>query len=138
MITLYHAPNSRSSRIIWLLEELGVAYTIQPVSIFRPMTGQGHPDPANPHPDQRVPAIEHNDALITDPWALRCIWAMRSRLPVLPRRLVMPGVAIIAHGWPGMDARWNRRCLPPCPGRWRVRLPNNATMPPCCGVWKAA
>lgn len=66
MITLYHAPNSRSSRIIWLLEELGVAYTIQPVSIFRPMTGQGHPDPANPHPDQRVPAIEHNDALITE------------------------------------------------------------------------
>lgn len=66
MITLYHAPQSRSSRIVWLLEELGVSYTIQPVSIFRPMTGQGDPDPANPHPDQRVPAIEHDDALITE------------------------------------------------------------------------
>jgi glutathione S-transferase len=66
MITLYHAPQSRSSRIVWLLEELGVDYTIQPVSIFRPMTGQGDPDPNNPHPDQRVPAIEHNDALITE------------------------------------------------------------------------
>lgn len=66
MITLYHAPQSRSSRIIWLLEELGATYTIAPVSIFRPMTGQGHSDPANPHPDQRVPAIEHDDALITE------------------------------------------------------------------------
>lgn len=66
MITLYHAPQSRSSRIIWLLEELGATYTIHPVSIFRPMTGDGHPDPANPHPDQRVPAIEHEDGLITE------------------------------------------------------------------------
>jgi glutathione S-transferase len=66
MITLYHAPQSRSSRIVWLLEELGAQYTIQPVSIFRPMTGQGQGDPANPHPDQRVPAIEHKDTLITE------------------------------------------------------------------------
>ena len=46
MITLYHAPQSRSSRIIWLLEELGQPYTIKPVTIFRPMTGTGEPDPA--------------------------------------------------------------------------------------------
>ena len=59
MITLYHAPQSRSSRMIWLLEEIGAPYTIRPVSIFRPMTGQGVPDAANPHPDQRVPAIEY-------------------------------------------------------------------------------
>lgn len=66
MITLYHAAQSRSSRIIWLLEELGVPYRIQPVSIFRPMTSEGHPDPANPHPDQRVPAVVHGDGLITE------------------------------------------------------------------------
>ena len=59
MITLYHAPQSRSSRMIWLLEELRQPYTIHPVSIFRPMTGEGAPDPANPHPDKRVPAINH-------------------------------------------------------------------------------
>ena len=66
MVTLYHAPQSRSSRIICLLEELGVPYRIQPVSIFRPMTGEGYPDPANPHPDQRVPAMVHGDTLITE------------------------------------------------------------------------
>lgn len=66
MITLYHAPRSRSSRVIWLLEELGVPYDIRPVSIFRPMTGEGTGDPANPHPDKRVPAIEHDGAFVAE------------------------------------------------------------------------
>ena len=35
MLTLYHAPRSRSSRIIWLLEELGPEYSIETVSIRR-------------------------------------------------------------------------------------------------------
>lgn len=70
MITLYHAPQSRSSRIIWLLEEIGVPYTIRPVSIFRPMTGEGAPDPANPHPAWRVPALVHGDALIAESAAI--------------------------------------------------------------------
>lgn len=70
MITLYHAPQSRSSRVIWLLEELAVPYEIQPVSIYRPMTGQGTPDPANPHPDKRVPAIIHDGALVAESVAI--------------------------------------------------------------------
>lgn len=70
MITLFHAPQSRSSRIIWLLEELGTAYEILPVSIFRPMTGEGVADPANPHPDKRVPAIFHNETLVTESVAI--------------------------------------------------------------------
>lgn len=70
MITLYHAPQSRSTRIIGLLEELGVPYTIRPVSIFRPMTGEGEGDPANPHPDKRVPAIEHDGELLAESLAI--------------------------------------------------------------------
>jgi glutathione S-transferase len=66
MITLYHAPQSRSSRMIWLLEELGASYEIHPVSIFRPMAGTGSSDPANPHPDQQVPAIVHDGELVAE------------------------------------------------------------------------
>jgi glutathione S-transferase len=70
MITLYHAPQSRSSRMIWLLEELGAPYEIEQVSIFRPMTGLGIPDPANPHPDKQVPAIVHGDELVAESIAI--------------------------------------------------------------------
>lgn len=70
MITLYHAPQSRSSRIIWLLEELGAPYEIRPVEIFRPMTGEGTPDQANPHPDKRVPAIIHDGELVAESVAI--------------------------------------------------------------------
>jgi glutathione S-transferase len=70
MITLFHAPQSRSSRIIWLLEELGVSYEIRPVSIFRPMTSEGQPDAANPHPDKRVPALDHDGVLLAESVAI--------------------------------------------------------------------
>jgi glutathione S-transferase len=70
VITLFHAPQSRSTRMIWLLEELGEPYEIRPVSIFRPMTGEGAGDAANPHPDKRVPAIRHNGQLIAESVAI--------------------------------------------------------------------
>lgn len=70
MITLHHAPQSRSTRIIWLLEELGAPYAIRPVSIYRPMTGAGSPDPTNPHPDKQVPAITHGETLVAESVAI--------------------------------------------------------------------
>ena len=66
MLTLFHAPQSRSSRIVWLLEETGADYDIRYVDIFRSMTGTGGRDPANPHPDGKVPALLHGDALVTE------------------------------------------------------------------------
>ena len=43
MITLYHAPRTRSLRIIWLLEELGIPYELETVGFAppaRPFTQQ--------------------------------------------------------------------------------------------------
>jgi glutathione S-transferase len=33
MITLYHSPRSRSSRVLWLLEELGVPYEVEVLAL---------------------------------------------------------------------------------------------------------
>jgi glutathione S-transferase len=60
MITLYHRPKTRSSRFLWLLEELGAPYEIKLVST-RSRDGTGAIDPANPHPHGKVPAIKDND-----------------------------------------------------------------------------
>ncbi len=69
MLTLYHAPQSRSSRIVWLLEELGADYDLVITSIPR-QDGSGAADPRNPHPDQKVPALVHDGTLITESVAI--------------------------------------------------------------------
>jgi glutathione S-transferase len=69
MLTLYHAPQSRSSRIVWLLEELGADYTLRITSIPR-MDGTGGADPANPHPDKKVPALIDDGVLVTESVAI--------------------------------------------------------------------
>ena len=56
MITLYHRPKSRSSRFIFLLEELEAPYELRIVTT-RSRDGTGAVDPANPHPHGKVPAI---------------------------------------------------------------------------------
>ena len=66
MITLYHAPRSRSSRIIWLLEELGEPYKIELTPIVY-ANGQGAPAPdsyTRIHPLKKVPAIEHDGGIV--------------------------------------------------------------------------
>jgi glutathione S-transferase len=65
MLTLHHAHQSRSTRILWLLEELGATYSIVYTNIPR-MDGSGAPDPENPHPDKKVPALVDDGVLITE------------------------------------------------------------------------
>ena len=52
MLTLYHSPKSRSSIILVLLDEMGIAdkVGIRRVAIPR-MDGSGARDPLNPHPE---------------------------------------------------------------------------------------
>lgn len=67
MLTLYHAPNSRSSRIIRLIDELGIGdrVDVRVVGIPR-QDGSGAIDPANPHPEGKVPLLVHDGVEIRE------------------------------------------------------------------------
>ena len=69
MLTFYHAPQSRSGRIMWLLHELDVSFETVRCDIPR-QDGSGARDPRNPHPDGKVPALEHDGTLITETAAI--------------------------------------------------------------------
>jgi len=56
MITLFHYPQTRSSRFIFLLEELGAPYQIHQITNLTESK-----DPNNPHPHGKVPAIRDED-----------------------------------------------------------------------------
>ncbi len=75
MITLYHAPRSRSSRIIWLLEELEAPYEIEIVPIMR---GDGSGSPAADsykaiNPLKKVPAIKVYNEVVYESAAI-CLY----------------------------------------------------------------
>jgi len=69
MIKLYHAPRSRSSRFIFLLEELGAPYEIANVSIRRG-DGSGALDEGNPHPHGKVPVIRDGETVVYESIAI--------------------------------------------------------------------
>lgn len=66
MIKLYHLPRTRSVRIIWLLEELGLDYEVEI------LTGDTKSAPAflKISPFGKVPAIEDGDLVLTESVAI--------------------------------------------------------------------
>ena len=71
MLTLFHAPQSRSSRIVWLIEELGIDCSVHYCQIaVRNGQTVGEADLSNPHPDGKVPALRHDQAVITESAAI--------------------------------------------------------------------
>lgn len=67
MLTLYHSPMSRSSRMVQLLEEMNIAdqVEIRVVDIQR-SDGSGRHDPDNPHPEGKVPLLVHDGVEIRE------------------------------------------------------------------------
>jgi glutathione S-transferase len=67
MLTLFHSPQSRSTAIVSLIEEMGIQDWIEVKIVTIPrMDGSGGRDPANPHPEGKVPALLHDGTLITE------------------------------------------------------------------------
>lgn len=67
MLTLYHSPRSRATRILQLAREMGIEddLTLTEVTVCR-SDGTGARDPANPHPEGKVPLLVHDGAVIRE------------------------------------------------------------------------
>ncbi len=64
MLKFYHGPQTRSSSILWLLEELAVPYEMEVIDIRAP---GGVPDDYRAiQPHKKVPAIVHDGIAITE------------------------------------------------------------------------
>ena len=67
MLTLFHSPESRSVTILQLIDEMGIQDWIEVRTVTIPrMDGSGGRDPANPHPEGKVPALVHDGQVITE------------------------------------------------------------------------
>ena len=92
MLTLVHAPRSRSSRFLWLLEEIGEPYDIQYVSIRR-SDGSGALDPANPHPHGKVPILKDGASMVFEQTAIALYLADK-----FPDARLGPAIGDLARG----------------------------------------
>ncbi len=69
MITVHHLENSRSQRVLWLLEELSVAYRVQRYA-RHPKTMLAPPELAQVHPLGKSPVITDGDATVAESGAI--------------------------------------------------------------------
>lgn len=71
MPTLYHSANSRSTSILVLIEEMGIAERVNVinVTVARP-DGSGGPDPRNPHPEKKVPFLTDGEDRVRERGAI--------------------------------------------------------------------
>lgn len=65
---IFHAPNTRSVRIVWLLEELGLHYELEKFKLGDP--AMRSPDYVKVHPMGRVPALQDGDTIIFESGAI--------------------------------------------------------------------
>lgn len=68
MLTLHHAPNSRSGRIVWLLEETTLPYTLNRLE-FHPRDLKSDEHRAR-HPLGRVPVLEDGEVTLYESGAI--------------------------------------------------------------------
>jgi glutathione S-transferase len=69
-LVLYHASPSRSSIVLWMLEEIGQPYELHLLSMAKGENRQ--PDYLAVNPMGKVPALKHGDAVITEAAAICC------------------------------------------------------------------
>lgn len=65
MIKVFHAPRSRSLRVIWMLEEMGLAYEVEPGSLMAPSEAF-----IKANPTRTLPVLVDGETVITESIAI--------------------------------------------------------------------
>lgn len=87
-LTLWHAPMSRSMRVLWLLEEIGCDYDLRLMDLTDGSTRRPPYDAI--HPVGRVPALRDGDTTMHESGAM-VEWLCETRAPHLWRAPGAPG-----------------------------------------------
>jgi len=69
-ITLFHAPYSRSIRVRWLLEEMGLAYELERMTLDHASGESGGEAYAAINPLHKVPALKDGDQVVLESGAI--------------------------------------------------------------------
>jgi glutathione S-transferase len=69
MVVVHHLENSRSQRVLWLLEELGVEYEVRRYE-RNPKTLLAPPELFKVHPLGKSPVITHGDVVVAESGAI--------------------------------------------------------------------
>lgn len=69
LLTIIHVDNSRSDRLIWLCEELGLDYQID-AYLRDPETGRAGPEFKRLHPYAKAPMLRDGDAVLIESGAI--------------------------------------------------------------------
>lgn len=67
-LTIHHSPGSRSMRVVWLCEEIGVDYRLEPIEMFS--DAMKRPEYLAIHPLGKVPAIEDGGLVLWETSAI--------------------------------------------------------------------
>lgn len=95
-LTLYHLPGSRSQRVRWLLEELGLSYTLKIIDLFK---GEGNTaEYLALHPLGQLPAIKIDDRAMFESGAIVQWLADTNLRKVLHRHWIHPNDATLISG----------------------------------------
>jgi len=81
MIKVFHAPRTRSTRVVWMCEEMGLPYEVEPASIMAPSEAFLKASPA-----RTLPAMVDGDVTITDSIAiLQYLGTKHGPTPLVPQ-----------------------------------------------------
>lgn len=94
MLTIYHSPMTRSCRILWLAEELGLEYQLHTMELFSAEMSSA--EYLAIHPLGKVPAIKDGDFVLWETIAImEYLIAKYSDGNLLPARGTEPGAQAI-------------------------------------------